>query len=1057
MRVHFLGAGLALLGLAIQVHAGAPVPRFRRLGVEQGLSHPEVFWIAQDAHGFLWFATAGGLDRYDGYTLKSFTEHARAGGWLGSADFSTVVRSRSGDLWVGTWGRGLYHVAFPSLKVTAYRHAAEDASSLSDDRVQTIRETGDGVLWIGTFRGLNRFDPEAGLFERLRHDEQDPASLSADRIWALAEGSKGHLWLATQQGVDQLDPRTHRVTRHDVSTVARPPIRAVLQGRDALWFGSGNGLGRIDPRSGAPLAVRLAPEHRAQPTVSVLLEDSGGAVWAGTIGDGLFRIGSTGEVTAYHPHHADENGLTFQDVRALHEDAGGLLWIGTRGGGVNSLDLRPARFQHLGSGPVYDLIERRDGTLWTAEFSGLARYDPRTGAELGRVKPDRVGVGGLWDVPIALAEDAQGHLWVGTRAGLDRLPFGEERFVHYLPDPDDPRSLSPGGVQRLLVSRSGQLWLGTGTGLARYDAEHDRFIHHRHAAQDPNSLSTDWVLSLHETRDGSLWVGTDVGGLNHFDPSSGRFRRYRHDPDDPHSLAADRVTTICESRDGTLWVGTDGGLSRLDRRTQRFTHLTRADGLPSNNIMAVLEDDDGRLWISSNGGLSRWQPDDGSVRTFHPDDGLQGRVFSPGAARAGRAGTLLFGGYGGFNRFPAGDPPQVTAAPPVVLTGFTVFNRPYDLGQPAETVRSIQVAHTDWNLGFEFAALDFRNPSHNRFAVRFDGPEWHELGTHHHVDYTRVPPGRYTLEVRAAGSDGLWNDEGLRLAVVVTPPFHATLWFRALAVTLVLLAAVAVHRLRVRSLKRHQAELEIKVGERTAEVERQRAELESAYRQVKEASISDPLTGLRNRRFLTEAIGPDVAACLRRHEEDAGTPPENADIIFLLLDLDHFKSVNDSYGHGAGDAVLGQVAQLLRRTCRASDHLVRWGGEEFLVVTRQVARADAFHLAERVRSAMQEHPFNVCEGRTVRLTCSLGFASFPFLPSAAVLLSWEDVVTIADHALYAAKRSGRNAWVGLTAGPACAPGAALMAHLRADPAACVRSGEVQVQASLTPPAEPRWS
>ena len=187
-------------------------------------------------------------------------------------------------------------------------------------------------------------------------------------------------------------------------------------------------------------------------------------------------------------------------------------------------------------------------------------------------------------------------------------------------------------------------------------------------------------------------------------------------------------------------------------------------------------------------------------------------------------------------------------------------------------------------------------------------------------------------------------------------------------------------------------------------------------RQAEELSLTDPLTGLRNRRFLDQVIGMDVATSLRHHRDAAivGLPATDADLVFLLLDIDHFKAVNDEFGHGVGDHVLSEIANVLRKIGRESDVVLRWGGEEFLIVARFTDRRLANATAERVRQAIEAHPLRLPNGGTVSVTCSIGFAAFPFEPARCEAMSWEQVLTLADLATYDAKRNGRNRWVGYT-------------------------------------------
>ena len=247
-------------------------------------------------------------------------------------------------------------------------------------------------------------------------------------------------------------------------------------------------------------------------------------------------------------------------------------------------------------------------------------------------------------------------------------------------------------------------------------------------------------------------------------------------------------------------------------------------------------------------------------------------------------------------------------------------------------------------------------------------------------------------------------------------------------------------------LARSNRDLELRVAERTAE-------LQHALHALEESSLTDPLTGLRNRRFLLQHLENDAALTVRRFENRAAARGANAfpdtDLVLFMVDLDHFKQVNDSLGHQAGDAVLIQIKQRLLRVFRESDYLVRWGGEEFLIVARATARSQASRLAERVRATIADEPFVLDDGARLAKTCSVGFACYPFVPASPRALSWQDVVALTDMALYAAKRAGRNGWVGLGAHAGTAA-ETLAARFKAAPASSVRSGEIEVSTSLDP-------
>ncbi|HEY1089847.1 MAG TPA: GGDEF domain-containing protein, partial [Burkholderiaceae bacterium] len=314
----------------------------------------------------------------------------------------------------------------------------------------------------------------------------------------------------------------------------------------------------------------------------------------------------------------------------------------------------------------------------------------------------------------------------------------------------------------------------------------------------------------------------------------------------------------------------------------------------------------------------------------------------------------------------------------------------------------------------EFAAMDLSAPARNRYRYRLEDfdADWVEADARLRVAaYGNLAPGQYLLRVQGSNRVGDWSPSELLLEVQVQPRWYETWWARVLQGLLLLAALGGIVHLRTRILQRRQHELERRVQERTAE-------LEKLTQALAEASLVDPLTGLHNRRFLGQHIETDVALALRRHEDPLlhhhGAPPLDADMIFFLIDIDHFKQVNDGLGHAAGDAVLVQVGERLRQVFRDTDHLVRWGGEEFLAVARASTRSHAAELAERVRAAIAGTPFVLADGRQTLQTCSIGYACLPLMPGTPRAQGWEAAVELADAALFDAKRAGRNTWVGAT-------------------------------------------
>ncbi|HWQ09926.1 MAG TPA: GGDEF domain-containing protein, partial [Holophaga sp.] len=248
--------------------------------------------------------------------------------------------------------------------------------------------------------------------------------------------------------------------------------------------------------------------------------------------------------------------------------------------------------------------------------------------------------------------------------------------------------------------------------------------------------------------------------------------------------------------------------------------------------------------------------------------------------------------------------------------------------------------------------------------------------------------------------------------------------------------------------------------ELTGLVEARTAELREANRALEEASMVDILTGLKNRRFLDVTLPTEIARVLRVHRARQ-QPPMNPsgvgdDIVIMVIDLDHFKLVNDTYGHAAGDAVLQEVGAMLREHCRESDLVARWGGEEFLIAAMRTHRAYAPVIAGKLLEMFRQHVFTLPGGETIQKTCSIGYCPFPVVPEHTRAVAWERAVGLADLCLYAAKRNGRDAWVGVAI-TAEDDQAVLAANLPGGFLDLVQDGTLQVQSSFTDGRRLQWS
>jgi signal transduction histidine kinase/ligand-binding sensor domain-containing protein/DNA-binding response OmpR family regulator len=851
---------------------------FDRLSIRDGLSQKDVYAILQDRQGFVWLGTRYGLNRYDGYAFADYRNTPFDAASLSDNWILSLHEDKAGRLWVGTL-RGLNRLDPATGHVVRYHHNPSDAHSLSHDLVWSIYEDRDSTLWVGTDGGLNRLDRTTGRFTRYRHDPGAPHSLSSDRVYALHEDHQGRLWVSTANGLNRFNRVTGHFTRYlyneqfpheqrnDIlyGIAARPEARPhVIRGicedpHDAtvLWVSTERGLLRFDVQTGR--FTRHMPDP-ARPDRSIVMDvvpdpAAEGTLWLTTNGGGLYRFDTqTRRFVAYWHDPQEPTSIGSDKLGPLYVDRTGVIWVGSFGRGVSTF--HPARggfvwYRHVPGQPnslihtdVWTVYEDRDGALWMGTNRGLSRLDRDTGTYTHFVHdpndPHSLSSSNVNYV----FEDRGGTLWVATYGGgLNRLDRETGRFVHYRHDPEDAASLGNDFVGHLFEDRSGTLWAGTwGAGLHAFDRTTGRFTRYQHDPADPASLSDDRILDIYEDAAGQLWIAT-YDGLNRFDADAGRFVRYQYDRADENGLSHMSVYGMVERtrEPGLLWLATPGGgLNRFDTRTGAFTHFTEADGLSNNRVLGVLEDDAGWLWMSTAEGLSGFDPESKTFRNYGMDHSLQVDEFNPTAFFKSPSGELFFGGINGVQAF---FPTQIVGDPTpplVVLTGLKLFNKPVDVGagaplpRPMAQMKDVRLGHQEKVITFEFVALHYVNPAQNQYAYRLDGfdEEWVMAGTQRSATYTNLSPGAYVFRVKAANSDGVWNEEGASIRLVILPPFWQTTWFYVLCVLGLFGAAYVGYRVRVRHLRAQARALEALVADRTQALAAEKRKTEEQARRL---------------------------------------------------------------------------------------------------------------------------------------------------------------------------------------------------------------------------------
>jgi diguanylate cyclase (GGDEF)-like protein len=671
-----------------------------------------------------------------------------------------------------------------------------------------------------------------------------------------------------------------------------------------------------------------------------------------------------------------DDGLPNGRVLTLLRDRENSLWIGTNGGLVRLRDA-PIRSYTRRDGLGDDfvravLVRGRDVLLGTSR--GLSRLD----ADSGRAAP--VGSGTLLQsAPVlSLADAGTGATWVGTFYD-GALLWDGRRILRTI---DAASGLPSNEVRAIVAGSDGRVWIGTKQGLAVASASDALRVYGM-----AEGLPGDYVQALHEDAEGVMWVGTGTGLARIGD---GRVERV----DIARAAKAQYVFGFLERRGSPhLLVATDRGLIRIHRASGRMDAVGTEQGLPFRKVFAAVDDGTGGIWLTANQGVARVSATELDAVFDRRAPRLNARVFGhsdgmlTSQANGGSNPSAAFDGAHlwvatalGVARVEPGESVRPSPAlAPVVFERFDVDGHPADTG----TDVTLPPGSTRIEIGYASPSLLSARRVHYRYRLEGFGEEWIDAGQRRELQFTNLDPGRYRLHVEAY----LPGDARRVRASTFEFTIDRMWWQRPgawIAVGLGLLGMLGVaYAWRVGRLRASERQLQTLVDQKTAALQ---VQTEIAERLAR----TDPLTTLANRRALDEAL--HVAAS----ELGAGTA-----LSLVLVDIDHFKQVNDRYSHIVGDLALRAVADALQAQSRQRDVAARWGGEEFALLLRDCSREQALAVAERIRAAVQGLD---CDGFApgLQLRVSIGVATADDAARARMLMAQ------ADRALMRAKATGRN-------------------------------------------------
>ena len=758
----------------------------------KGLSQNMVNAIIQDREGYLWFGTWDGLNQFDGYDFRIYNKQ----NGMSNTTINTLLEDDEGIIWAGTQD-GLNRLDVSNREISVFKNIPDESNSISNNTITHLYQDTDGDIWISTVQGLNKYDKINNVYNRYKFDIVNADSIRTNWINKVIQDADGFLWIATRFGLFRFDKSTRLFTpffhsSNDSRSISSDDINDIYIDRNGkLWVGTSDGLNLyVDDYEGF---IKFYHKHDIFNSISsndikAIYEDTRGILWVGT-SDKLNTFDRSSGQFQHYSNSGTSTSISNDDINCIFEDDMGSIWIGTYNG-VNKVNLGLSKFNYyhrdpnnplsLSSDIIHAIFKDTDGLIWIGTGKGVNILDRKT-SSYSRLHYKIDQYTDLSEERIrSLTKDSKGNIWIGSdNYGLLKYDPASEEYIHYTSVKDEPNTLNSNTVLWVLEDFLGYIWLGTDKGVNSFHPDSMNIKSWVYNPRDSGSISSNQVWIIYEDSKNNLWFGTD-NGLNLYNRTKNNFKSYTYDPDDPESISANAVYGIYEDIKSKYWIGTmGGGLNCFNPETEKFIHYDEQNGLPNNVVYITLEDKNGNLWLTTNWGMSKFNPVTAEFINYDIVDGLQGNEFNGGAWFHAEDGEMFFGGMDGFNSFIPEEIRQNENTPRIVITAFKKFNEPIQrLLCNNDTIR---LNYDDNFFSIEFSALDYTNPTKNKYRYFLENydEEWNNRDASRRIaEYTRVEPGSYVFRVVGSNNDGLWNDDGISLHIIILPPWWDTLIFR---------------------------------------------------------------------------------------------------------------------------------------------------------------------------------------------------------------------------------------------------------------------------------------
>lgn len=741
-----------------------------------GLSQNNVKAVCQDSYGFMWFGTRNRLNRYDGVSLKVFDCYDPITK-KGNNNIGAIYESPDKKLWIGT-DKGIYIFDPITEKFSSFDVQTDRGIGITG-WIGDIQQDHNNNIWIVTpSQGVFKYNLNAKklffytVVEDFRPSLRNPQSIAIEkngRVWIGSNGAGMFLYNDSDDTFTQ-----YLGNEKGGLSLEGKNIYTICHDNDYIIIGiHEEKLFKLDKRRNI-LEEMNVPEVENKIIRSVAIPNDG-ELWIGTQ-SGLYIVNEKlNTIDHIKEDPLNNNALSDNFIMNIYKDKEGGIWIGTNFGGVNYLPNRGKKFEKyfptsekgsINSKRVREIKEDKNGNIWIGtEDMGLSILDPH--------KKEFKSINNLfYNKTLALlVQDSK--VWVGYfKNGMDIISRPQNSVKHYS---HIDMGLNEESVYALCEDHNGTMWLGNAWGVFVKEKDSMKF-------KNMDIFGLCYTYDIMEDSEGYIWVATMGSGVFQYDQKHGTL--IHHIVNGENGLSSNSVSSVMEDHLGQIWFSTDrGGICVYNKKQKSFKNYSTKDGLPDDDAYKILEDKNYNLWFGTNRGLVKFNPANKEIRVFTQNEGLLSDQFNYNSAMISSSGKLYFGCMEGMIAFKPEEFRENQYVPPVYITKLSVFNKevsPDSEGSPLKKsiihTDKIELPYNHSNIILDFVSLSYTAPQANMYAYKMENidTDWIYTQNNHSASYTKLPPGKYEFKVKGTNNDGLWNEPGATLEIIILPPWWAS-------------------------------------------------------------------------------------------------------------------------------------------------------------------------------------------------------------------------------------------------------------------------------------------